>query len=59
MIVLAWRGALVLDLGSPKWGPIWGRSFPSRGGSISPGVNAFWGKDLLFSVLKGDFEEDL
>ncbi len=45
--------ALVLDLVSPKWGPIWGRSFPSRGGSISPFVNAFGGKDLFEEFWKG------
>jgi len=26
---------------------------------MAPGVNALWGKDLLFLVLHGDFKEDL
>jgi len=32
---------------------------PRCGDSISPGVNAFWGKDLLFFFLEGGFKEDL
>jgi len=51
MIFLAWRG--VLDLDSPKWGPSWGRSFPSRGGSRAPFVDAVWGKDLFEGFWKG------
>jgi len=34
-------------------GPHFGEVLPRRGGSMAPGVNALWGKDLFEAVWRG------